>query len=296
MPFVVDMEAVINGVVLQIGDEHRNIDGSHPHSLPGRKALGLGCWLMIAGQVEELLALLDDVATRVVATLDQVGDWGLVGTQGGQHHSDIAADAVAVELLLDAGVGVLSEETGLHQPERDIVVVVDPLDGSTNAAQGIPWYAVSLCALDSAGPLASLVVDVPRGRRWTAGRGMGAYRDGEAIRPSFTSRLSDAVVGLSGLPSRHLGWRQYRALGAAALDLCLVADGTLDGYIDCSVDAHGPWDYLGAWLVCTEAGVTITDVAGRDLVVIDHSARRTPVAAATPELHAELVQARAGLP
>lgn len=247
---------------------------------------------MRADQVEAIVDLLEEVADRIVATLGQLPDWGLADTVAGQHHSDLAADAVAVELLLAAGVGVLSEESGLHHPEREVVVVVDPLDGSTNAAHGIPWFAVSLCALDTVGPLASLVVDASRNRRWSAVRGKGATRDGNPIAPSGVRLLGEALVALSGLPSRHLGWRQFRALGAAALDLCLVADGTLDAYLDCSFDAHGPWDYLGAWLVCTEAGVTISDAEQRELVVLDHSARRTPVAAATAELHAELLSAR----
>ncbi|MCB0989219.1 MAG: hypothetical protein KDB09_15800, partial [Acidimicrobiales bacterium] len=96
--------------------------------------------------------------------------------------------------------------------------------------------------------------------------------------------LSQAIVGLNGVPVGHGGWAQYRALGAAALDLCAVADGTLDGYLDCTTDELGVWDYLGAALVCSEAGASITDVAGRDLVVLDHVARRTPVAGATGEL------------
>ena len=91
-------------------------------------------------------------------------------------------------------------------------------------------------------------------------------------------------VGLSGLPPTHLGWRQFRALGAAALDLCAVASGTLDAFIDCSLDAHGSWDYLGGLLVCQEAGAFVAEAFDRELVVIEHGARRTPVAAATPAL------------
>ena len=106
--------------------------------------------------------------------------------------------------------------------------------------------------------------------------------------------LGDSVIGLSGLPDRHLGWAQFRALGAAALDLCAVADGTLDGYVDCSVDAHGSWDYLGGLLVCREAGASVADAHGRELVSLDHGARRTPVAGATPDLLAALVAARGG--
>lgn len=248
---------------------------------------------MAPDSVGKIVELLDETADRIATALEVVGDWGLAGTTPGQHHSDVAADAVAVEHLLAAGVGVLSEESGVHHPEREVTVVLDPLDGSTNAAHGLPWYAISLCAVDGDGPLAAMVVEVPRDRRWAAVRGQGATRDGEPITAGSATLLSEALIGLSGFPPRHLGWRQFRALGAAALDLCLVADGTLDGYLDCSPDAHGAWDYLGALLVCQEAGAVVSDARGRDLVVLDHKARRTPVAAATNELHAELLRVRA---
>jgi myo-inositol-1(or 4)-monophosphatase len=106
--------------------------------------------------------------------------------------------------------------------------------------------------------------------------------------PSSCTRVREAIIGLSGHPDRHLGWAQYRALGAVALDLCAVASGVLDGYLDCSVDAHGVWDYLGGLLVCEEAGAVVADVHGRDLVVRDHESRRTPVAGATRPLMEEL--------
>jgi myo-inositol-1(or 4)-monophosphatase len=106
------------------------------------------------------------------------------------------------------------------------------------------------------------------------------------------TELDDAIVGMSGLPPRHLGWRQFRALGAVALELCAVACGTLDGYLDCSVDAHGPWDYAAGVLICREAGASVDDVAGRALYAVDHSVRRTPVAGATPALFDQLVAAR----
>jgi fructose-1,6-bisphosphatase/inositol monophosphatase family enzyme len=71
-----------------------------------------------------------------------------------------------------------------------------------------------------------------------------------------------------------------------------VAEGTLDAYVDCSPSAHGPWDYLGGALVCAEAGAVVDDAFGRGLSILDHQARRTPVAAATPELFDALVSAR----
>ena len=104
--------------------------------------------------------------------------------------------------------------------------------------------------------------------------------------------MSDALVGLSGLPPHHLGWRQFRAFGASALDLCLVASGTLDAFIDCSPDAHGVWDYAAGALICVEAGAHVVDAFGRDLVVLDHEVRRTPVAAATDQLLAAALDAR----
>lgn len=241
-----------------------------------------------------MVAVLHEVADAVAAALGDLDDWGLAGTRAGQYRSDLAADAVAVERLVAAGFGVLSEETGRHHPDRPTTVVVDPLDGSTNADRGIPWFATSLCAVDADGPVGAVVVDLARGVRFEAVRGGGARRDGRPIVPSGRAVLDDAVVGLSGWPGRHLGWRQYRALGAAALDLCAVADGTLDGYVDCSVDAHGSWDYLGGWLVCREAGAAVADAHGRELVVLDHAARRTPVAGATTALLDQLLAARAG--
>jgi fructose-1,6-bisphosphatase/inositol monophosphatase family enzyme len=169
------------------------------------------------------------------------------------------------------------------------VVVVDPLDGSTNASRRMGAWAVSLSAVDRDGPWVSLVVDLRHGTRWTAERGRGAWRDGEAIAPSGCVDLGDAIIGLNGVPVGHGGWAQYRAFGAAALDLCAVADGTLDGYLDCTTDSLGVWDYLGAALVCREAGVPVVDAHDRDLVVLDHAARRTPVAAATAPLLDRLV-------
>jgi myo-inositol-1(or 4)-monophosphatase len=190
-----------------------------------------------------------------------------------------------LEVLGQADVGVLSEESGWTAVDgSDVVVVVDPLDGSTNAAHGIPWFATSLCAVDREGLRAALVVDLPHGRTYTALRGTGAAVDGVPIRPSTCTDTHEAFVGISGLPARPLGWRQFRSLGAAALDLCAVAEGVLDAYVDCSVSAHGPWDYLGGVLVCIEAGAIVGDALGRELVALDPRARRTPMAAATQPL------------
>lgn len=245
---------------------------------------------------DDLLAVLyaaaDAARDRLVAT----NDWALAGTRAGQHRSDLAADAAAVAVLVEAGLGVVSEESGRHHADRSITVVLDPLDGSTNAAHGLSWWATSLCALDDEGAKVAVVVDLVHGDRFDATRGRGARRDGATIRPSGVEAPGDAIVGVNGLPSRHLGWLQYRALGAAALDLCAVARGSLDGFVDCTDDGLAPWDYLGAMLVCQEAGATVADLHGRALVVVDSGTRRTVVAGATTTLAAALTAARSASP
>lgn len=231
----------------------------------------------------ELLDALSGAADAIAAALARTHDWGLAGTRPGQHFSDLATDEIAVEVLTGLGFGVLSEESGLTHADREIVVVVDPLDGSTNAARHLAHYATSLCAVDGQGPRAAVVVDLAIGERFSAVRGGGAWLDGSPI--SVHARpLADTVVAINGLPPRHLGWGQFRTLGAAALDICAVACGRLDAFIDCDRDAHGVWDYLGALLVCQEAGGSVVDAFDRDLVILDPTARRTPVAASTPEL------------
>jgi fructose-1,6-bisphosphatase/inositol monophosphatase family enzyme len=244
---------------------------------------------------EVLLEVLNEAAEAVRSRLSGLDDWGLAGTRAGQYRSDLAADDVAVAILDGAGLGVLSEESGLHHPEREVLVALDPVDGSTNASHGLPWFATSLCALDVDGPRAAVVVNQATGTRFEAVRGGGARRDGITVRPSAVTAMGEAFIGISGFPRRYLGWKQFRALGAAALDLCAVASGTLDAYVDCSRDAHGPWDYLGGLLVCLEAGAVVGDAHGRDLVVLGHADRRTPVAACTPKLYDELLLARHSL-
>ncbi len=243
----------------------------------------------------EVQATLNDAADAVRRALDELGDWGLAGTRDGQYRSDLAADDACLAVLDAAGLGWLSEESGVAHGDREIVVIVDPVDGSTNASRGIPWYATSLCAVDEHGPLAALVVNQASGRRFEAVRGRGATVDGRALVPSDATSMSSSIVGMSGYPNRYLGWKQFRALGAAALDLCAVAEGVLDGYIDCSPSAHGSWDYAAGLLICREAGVAVVDAFGRELVMLGHADRRTPVAGATPQLLDELVDARRSL-
>ncbi len=248
-----------------------------------------------------ILSLFDQLSDDLGDALAGLDDWGLTGTIPGQYHHDVVADQLMIAPLIDAGFRVLTEESGIvtapgtngaegagRSGPGSITVVVDPVDGSTNASHGLPWYATSLCAVDAEGPLAAHVVNLATGQRFQAVRGEGVEVDaGLADRsefgPSGCDTLSDAIVSLSGLPPSHGGWRQFRAYGACALDMCAVAGGLVDAFVD--VDgAHGVWDYLGAQLVCSEAGVVLADAQGRDLVVLDPAERRAPIAAATQEL------------
>jgi len=237
---------------------------------------------------DALVAALYDAAEAVRRALGTLDDWGLAHTRPGQYRLDLVADEAAVAVLHRAGLGVLSEESGLSEPQRPILVVLDPVDGSTNASQGLPWFSTSLCALDADGPRAAVVVNQASGVRYEAVRGAGARHNGRSISPSSRTALGEAVVAINGLPDRHPGWAQFRALGSASLDLCAVADGVLDGYV--TLGGHGlhGWDYLGALLVCTEAGVAVAERDGQDLVARDDRLLH-PVAGATPELLEQLL-------
>jgi myo-inositol-1(or 4)-monophosphatase len=240
-----------------------------------------------------LLEAMREAVAKVRSALDDLEDWGTANTRPGQYKSDLVADEAALPVLLGAGLRVLSEESGLSGPEdAPLVAVLDPVDGSTNASRNIPWFATSICVLDAEGPLAAVVANQATGERYEAVRGEGASRNGHYIVPRAEASLNRAVLGLSGYPPSYLGWRQFRALGAAALDLCAVADGTLDGYIDCSREGHAPWDYLGGALVCTEAGAVVADAYGRELAVRVEGERRIPLAASTQSLLRQLSAAR----
>jgi myo-inositol-1(or 4)-monophosphatase len=104
------------------------------------------------------------------------------------------------------------------------------------------------------------------------------------VQPSHATRAEDSLIAITGMPARLLPWKQFRALGSAALTLCDVADGRVDGYLDALPAMHAPWDYLGGLLVCSEAGAIVVEAHDRPLVTTDEDARRTILAAGTPEL------------
>jgi fructose-1,6-bisphosphatase/inositol monophosphatase family enzyme len=264
-----------------------------------------------------LLALFLELGETAGGLVRDLGRSALAqsGERSGQYRLDLVADACIVDGLLGAGLTVLSEESGLRRGDRgrvgagaasgsgwqegERVVVVDPIDGSTNASRGLRWWATSFAVvefLDGVWSLvSSLVIDHGRGDSgpadvFAAVAGKGAFRNGAPLPTAPVRPLADAIVGMNGLPPRRLGWAQTRTFGALALDLSAVATGALDGYLDAETVNHAPWDYLGGMLVLRECGGEVLDGLGRDLIVVDHEARRSPVAATSPALCAEWVE------
>ena len=158
-----------------------------------------------------LLEVLDEAVLAVRASLDDLEDWGPSGGKPGQYRLDLAADGAALPILHGAGLAVLSEESGVTgSGPSGLLAVIDPIDGSTNAHRGVPFYSTSICVLDAEGPLVGVVTNQATGQRYAAVRGGGAEKDGQAIAPSACEDLGRAIVGISGFPGAYPGWAQFR--------------------------------------------------------------------------------------
>lgn len=207
---------------------------------------------------------------------------GFSGLRATQYHLDLAADEVALRVLGGAGFRVVSEESGVTG-DGELTVVVDPIDGSTNCDHGIPFFATSLAVMRGDELIAGLVMNQATGTVFEAEKGAGATRDGVAIHPSGETDPGGSIMSFSGLPSHNVGWSQVRALGAASLEVCLVADGSLDVYAVAQRSTLNPWDYLAGLLVVRESGAVAADYRDEELET-SQSVLRRPVFCATPEL------------
>lgn len=216
---------------------------------------------MLSSYIPLLRQCADEIAEAVVAHRGR----GYSGERETQYHLDLAADEVAVRLLTGAGLRVISEESGVSG-SGDVTVVVDPIDGSTNCDQGIPFFATSLAVLHGGELVASVVVNQATHDYYEAELGSGSHKNGQILTPRARTTLGDAIVAFSGLPPRHLGWAQYRALGAASLEICLVAEGALDVFGVANHSTLHPWDYLGGLLALREAGGVWADYRGAELI------------------------------
>lgn len=172
---------------------------------------------------------------------------------------------------------VAEEATGRSSPARpqegQYVWYLDPLDGTTNFAHGYPQFCVSLALGRGSELLLGLVRDPMRDELFQARRGEGATLNGEAIHVSGIERLDSALVG-TGFPyDRRTAADLYlrlmkevmtraqgiRRVGSAALDLCALACGRLDGFWEAQLR---PWDTAAGALIAGEAGARVTNFAG----------------------------------
>lgn len=248
----------------------------------------------------QVLALFRSIATDCAVILTGNDDWSMSGERATQYSIDVAVDLSCIDALHSAGFAVLSEESGITGPDGtnlseapNVVVVVDPLDGSTNASLGLPWCATAMCLVIDGVPTVAHVMNLRTGTAYDAVRGAGATRDGQPISVGKPVKLNEAIIAINARPPESFQPRQFRAMGATALDITSVAGagtvGGFDGYLDFDDDQIGVWDYLAAVLIVQEAGGVAADALGRDLVTLDHRARRRPVAASNAALLAQLL-------
>jgi myo-inositol-1(or 4)-monophosphatase len=193
---------------------------------------------------------------------------------------------------------VLAEELGQTSRGARHRWVFDPLDGTTNYAHGIPIFC-STVALEVGGvPTVAAVYDPNRRELFTAERGAGAWLNDTPLSVSTTGVLIDAVL-VTGFPydireparmrdtlalfTGFLGHaRAIRRLGSAAIDLCWVAAGRMDGFWE---QALQPWDVMGGALIVQEAGGTVTGLDGSPW-----DAHRGNILASNGHVHAEMLR------
>jgi myo-inositol-1(or 4)-monophosphatase len=199
--------------------------------------------------------------------------------------------------------GFFGEEEGGAEARSSITWVVDPIDGTVNYLYGVPAYAVSVAAVvgdprvpGAWEPVAGAVANPVTGELFHARRGGGARLqrgsdESVTLALSEPPDLAQALIGTGfGYAADRRAWqasvlleviphiRDIRRIGSAALDICGVAAGTLDGYYERGLN---PWDMAAAWLVLTEAGGVFTGLDGE----APHSSM---VVAAAPGLHPAL--------
>lgn len=191
----------------------------------------------------------------------------------------------------------LVAEEGEDEVSGDWIWYVDPLDGTTNFAHGHFFFAVSLGLAHRGRPVLGVVHAPALGTTWAGGDGLGATRNREPCRVTETAALNDALVA-TGFPydrasseennlreTAHIVPRLQgiRRCGAAAVDVCLVADGTYDGYWEQKVN---PWDVCGGMAVALAAGARITDYEGTEA-----DARTSRLVVTNGRLHPALLEA-----
>lgn len=240
-----------------------------------------------------------------------------VSRRAGELLLDLFARGVEVERKGDvdlvtradrASEALIVEELGRRFPDHDVLAeeggggsrgigrplwIVDPLDGTTNFAHGVPLWTISVAVLAEGEILAGVVHDPNRGECFTASRGGGAFRNGQRIRVSQERTLSDALL-VTGFPydvrtsdvdnlDHFVAFmkraRAVRRLGSAALDLAWVACGRFDGFWEHKLHA---WDMAAGALLVAEAGGLVTRFDGSRFDVFSDEILAAPAALIPP--------------
>jgi myo-inositol-1(or 4)-monophosphatase len=227
----------------------------------------------------ELLTLARSVAERAGALLvDALAGSRTIATKSTRTdlvtEMDRAAERVIVEGIVRERPddGVLGEEGSDRTGSTGVRWIIDPLDGTTNYVYGHPGFGVSIAVEVHGDVQVGVVVDPMHGDVFTAVAGQGAERNGLPIAPSTEHRLGHALVatGFSYDPERRAlqaevltqvlpRLRDIRRMGAAAVDLCSVACGRVDGFYERGLQQ---WDYAAGALIAREAGALVGDLDG----------------------------------
>jgi myo-inositol-1(or 4)-monophosphatase len=221
---------------------------------------------------------------------------------------DRAAEAVVLGRLEGAAddgerFSVLSEEAGMRSFGADFpLVLVDPVDGSLNAKQGIPFFGLMLTILDGptvADTVAGYVLNLVNGEEWKAIRKQGAWRDGERCEvqpPEDRARIR--LIGLESNPRSLVAAKglvdsstKVRILGSMALSIAHTAAGAFDAF--CAPVPMRVFDMSASLLILAEAGGIATDTHGKSLdgLTCDLETRTSLLCAPSAELHAAALKA-----
>ena len=172
--------------------------------------------------------------------------------------------------------GILAEEGSEANKSSEYLWVIDPLDGTTNFAHGLPIFAVSIGVQKNGETIAGVVYDVMRDVLFSAEKGSGSFANRKGIHISRNENLGHSVL-VTGFPydirtnpdkafERFLAFlkhaRAIRRLGSAAIDFCYVANGVFDGFWEVSLH---PWDICAGKLIVEEAGGIVTDFDGNEI-------------------------------
>jgi myo-inositol-1(or 4)-monophosphatase len=258
---------------------------------------------------ERLLLQATEKVQLAIQALAGRGNRGEVVGVGASGDRTIVADKKAEDGLIGAlarveGVRVLSEEAGdVGDSKAKLIAIVDPIDGSSNFERGIPFYCTSVAIANGASPgdiFFGIVRNLVSGEVYTATKGKGAKKNGRKIRTSKTRELSKAVTGidisrasqktlkrllpLMGSVSRQVHY------GANALELCLLAEGKTDAFVDVRGKMRTV-DFAAAQLIATEAGGVVSSPEGGDLrFSMDLGSRFSFVASSNRELHLKILE------